>query len=164
MIDEKDVASRRDRIGSIQELSIGMTTQRVTINLPEAVFRQLVRIAEATHQPVEVLAAQSVIGNLPSSADSAAPELQPEFLRMQSLADEELLAIAQAQVKPSQHKRQTELLAKNEENLLTLEEQQELSLLRQASDRLMLRKAYAWSLLRWRGQRIPALGELALPL
>ncbi len=141
-----------------------MTTQRVTIDLPEAVFRQLVRIAEATHQPVEVLVAQSVLSNLPPSADSALPELQPEFLRMQGLTNEELLAIAQAQVEPSQHEHQTELLAKNEERLLTSEEQQGLAALRQAADHLMLRKAYAWSLLRWRGQRIPALRELPLPL
>jgi len=74
---------------------------------------------------------------------------------MQSLTNEELLAISQAQVEPSQHKRQTEL-DKNEESLLTSEERQELAALRQAADHLMLRKAYAWSLLRWRGQRIPA--------
>lgn len=141
-----------------------MTTQRVTIDLPEAVFRQLVRIAEATHQPIEVLVAQSVISNLPPSADSASLELQPEFLRMQSLTNQELLAIAQAQVEPSQYERQTELLARNEESLLTSEERQELAALRQAADHLMLRKAYAWSLLRWRGQRIPALRELPLPL
>lgn len=158
------VVERRDRINNIQGFSIGMTTQQVTINLPEAVFRQLVRIAEAIHQPVEVIVAQSVISNLPPSADNASPELQPEFLRMQSLTNDELLVIAQAQVEPSQHKRHTELLAKNEENLLTLEERQDLVALRQVSDHLMLLKAYALSLLRWRGQRIPALKELPLPL
>lgn len=83
---------------------------------------------------------------------------------MQNLTNEELLAIAQAQVEPIQHESHTELLAKNVESLLTPEERQELSSLRQASDHLMLRKAYAWSLLRWRGQRIPTLKELPLPL
>lgn len=83
---------------------------------------------------------------------------------MQSLTNEELLAVAQAQVELGQHVRQTELLAKNEESLLTLEERQELAASRHASDYLMLRKAYAWSLLRWRGQRIPAFRELPLPL
>ncbi len=141
-----------------------MATQRVTIELPEPVFRQLVQIAEATHQPVEVLVAQSVISNLPPSADNAPPELQLEVLRMQSFSTEELLAIAQVRLEPEQHERQTELLAKNEEGLLTAEEQQELFVLRQASEQLMLRKAYAWSLLRWRGQRIPALKELPIPL
>jgi hypothetical protein len=141
-----------------------MTTQRITIDLPEAVFRQLVRIAEVTRQPIEVLVAQSVISNLPPFVENASPELQSEFLRLQSLTNEELLAIAQSQVESGQHERRTELLAKNEENLLISEERQELTALRQAADHLMLRKAYAWSLLRWRGQRIPTLNELPLPL
>ena len=50
-----------------------MTTERVTIELPEPVFRQLARIAKATQQPVEVLAAQSVVSNLPPSAENALP-------------------------------------------------------------------------------------------
>lgn len=140
-----------------------MTTQRVTIDLPEAVFRQLLRVAEATHQSVEVLAAQSVISNLPPSVDSSSPELQPEFLRMQSLTNEELLAIAQAQVERSRFERHTELLEKNEAGLLTPQERQELTALRQAADHLMLRKAYAWSLFRWRGQRVPTLQEMPVP-
>lgn len=141
-----------------------MATQRVTIELPEPVFRQLMRIAEATHQPVEILVAQSVISNLPPSADNASPELQLEFLRMQTMETEELFTIAQAQLQSDQHQRQAELLAKNEASLLTQLEQRELSDLRLASDLLMLRKAYAWSLLRWRGQRIPSLKELPIPL
>ncbi len=140
-----------------------MTTQRVTIDLPEAVFRQLVRIAEATHQSVEGLVAQSVMSNLPPSVDNASPELQPEFLRMQSLTNEELREVAQSQAEPHQYERQAELLAKNEAALLTPEERQELIALRQAADHLMLRKAYAWSLLRWRGQRIPPLQEMPVP-
>jgi hypothetical protein len=140
-----------------------MTTQRVTIDLPESVFRQLVRIAEATHQSVEELVAQSVMSNLPPSLDNASPELQPEFLRMQGLTNEELRAVAQAQVEPHQYERQAELLAKNEAALLTPEERQELIALRQAADHLTLRKAYAWSLLRWRGQRIPSLQEMPVP-
>jgi len=141
-----------------------MTTQQVTIELPEPIFRQLVRIAEATHQPLETIVAQSVINNLPPSADNAPVELQSELLRMQSFSTDELLGVAQSQVEPEQHHRHTELLARNEEGLLTLEERQELAALRQASDLLMLRKAYAWSLLRWRGQRIPALREIPVPL
>jgi hypothetical protein len=73
-----------------------MATQRVTIELPEPVFRQLARIAQATHQPVEALVAQSVISNLPPSADNASPELQLELLRMQTLNTEELRAIAKS--------------------------------------------------------------------
>ncbi|MGG6270501.1 hypothetical protein ACQ4M3_37565 [Leptolyngbya sp. AN03gr2] len=140
-----------------------MTTQRITIDLPESVFRALVRMAEATDQPVELLVAQSVMSNLPPSIDNAVPELQPELLRMQTLSNEEIVTIAQSQIDSAQVKRHRELLAKNEARSLTSEERQELSGLRQATDYLMLRKAYAWSLLRWRGQRIPSLEELPLP-
>ncbi|MBD0347108.1 MAG: hypothetical protein ICV55_15690 [Coleofasciculus sp. C3-bin4] len=141
-----------------------MTTQRVTIELPEPVFRQLARIAEATQQSVEALAAQSVVSNLPPSVENASPEMQPELLKMQNLCLEELLAIANAKMEPSQHECHVELLEKNKEGSLTLEERQELTDLRLAADRLMLRKAYAWSVLRWRGHRIPPLKELSAPL
>lgn len=140
-----------------------MTTQRVTIDLPEAVFRQLVRIAEATQQPVEKLVAQSVLSNLPPSVENAAPELQRELIRMQVLSTEELLGIARSHNEPAQQARHTELLTKNEMQSLSLQEQQELSTLRESADRLMLLKAYAWSILRWRGQRIPPLEEIPLP-
>ena len=138
-----------------------MTTQRVTIELPEPVFRQLARIAEATQQSVEVLAAQSVVSNLPPSVENAPPEMQLELLKIQNVTTEELLAIAHSKVEPSQHERHVELLEKNQEGLLTPEERQELTNLRVAADLLMLRKAYAWSVLRWRGHRIPPLKELA---
>lgn len=132
-------------------------TQQITIELPEPVIRQLMRIAAATHQSIEALVAQSVLSNLPPSTDNAPPELQADLLTMQALSIEELYAIAQAQSEPAQHSRHTELLQKNETDRLTPEDRQELSTLRQSADHLMLRKAYAWSLLRWRGQKIPAL-------
>ncbi len=156
---------RQDRIDNIQ-LQAGktMTPVRVTIELPEPVFRQLARIAEATQESVEVLAAQSVISNLPPSVENAAPEMQAELLKMQNLSLEELLAIANAKVEPSQHERHVELLEKNKEGELTSEERQELTDLRLAADHLMLRKAYAWSVLRWRGHRIPPLKELSASL
>lgn len=140
-----------------------MSTQQITIELPEPVMRQLLRIAAATHQSIEALVAQSVLSNLPPSVDNAPPELQTDLLAMQGLSVEELYAIAQAQTEPAQHNRHIELLQKNEADQLTPTERQELSALRQSADHLMLRKAYAWSLLRWRGQKIPALADLPVP-
>jgi predicted transcriptional regulator len=134
-----------------------MHSQQITIELPEMILRQLTLLAEATHQSVEALVSQSVLSNLPPATDTAPLELQPEFLMMQTLSIEGLKAIAQAQVEPGQHERHVELLRKNEDDQLLPEERQELTALREAADQLMLRKAYAWSLLRWRGQRIPAI-------
>jgi hypothetical protein len=137
-----------------------MTQAQITISLPESVLRQLTRIASATHQPIESLITQSILSNLPPSTDNVPPEMQAELLEIQTLSIEELRAIAHSQIDPVQYERHAELLRQNEDNLLTSEERQELANFRQAADRLMLRKAYAWSVLRWRGHRIPALEEL----
>jgi hypothetical protein len=141
-----------------------MTTLQVTLELPESVIRQLTRIAEATQQSLEALIAQSLVSNLPPSAENMPPAMQAELLTMQTLSIEELIAIAHAQVDPTSHNRHIELLEKNQEGLINSSEQQELADLRQTADRLMLRKAYAWSVLRWRGDRIPPLKELTAPL
>ena len=82
---------------------------------------------------------------------------------MQTLSVEALESIAQSQVDPVQFDRHIELLQKNEADALTPEERENLTNLRVAAEQLMLRKTYAWSLLRWRGQRIPSLEELRHP-
>ncbi len=117
-----------------------MATQRITVELSDPVFQQLVRIAEATSQPLEVLAAQSIASNLPPSADNAPPEMQAELLRIQTLSIDELLKIAQAQIESEQQARHTALLEKNQTDEISPEERQELSELRSSVDRLMLPK------------------------
>ena len=137
-----------------------MATQRVTIELSDAIFRQLARIAEVTQQPLETLAAQSIASNLPPFPENAPPEIQAELLQLPTLRIDEFLKVAQAQVNSSQGERHQHLLEKNQVGQLTPAEQQELAELRTLVDRLMLRKAYAWSVLRWRGYRMPAPEEL----
>jgi hypothetical protein len=140
-----------------------MTPEQITIALPQPVLRQLMRIATATHQSLESLVTQSILSNLPPNTDNAPPELQSELLEMQVLSIDELRAIAHAQIEPADYERHTYLLQQNTDNHLASEQRQELSNFRQAADRLMLRKAYAWSILRWRGARIAALEELPVP-
>lgn len=140
-----------------------MATQKVTVELPQAIFQQLARIANATQQPLEDLVAQSIVSNLPPTPDNAPLEIQEELLKMQTWDDKELLAIANSQITSEQQKRHIELLEKNSTSEeLNKIERQELSELRTASDRLMLQKAYAWSVLRWRGHKIPNLNEMPL--
>jgi predicted transcriptional regulator len=139
-----------------------MTTQRLTIELPEPIFQQLARIAAATQQSLESLVTQSIASNLPPSADNAPPEMQAELLQMQTLEVPTLLEIAQGLVSPIHQFRHNELLEKNQIGSLTPDERQELNQLRQTVDRFMLKKAYAWSVLRWKGYRVPPLNELPL--
>ena len=140
-----------------------MATQKVTVELPQAIFQQLARIANATQQPLEVLVAQSIVSNLPPTPDNAPVEIQEELLKMQTWDDKELLAIANSQITDQQQKRHIELLEKNSTvEELNKSERQELSELRIKADRLMLQKAYAWSVLRWRGHKVPSLNEMPL--
>ncbi len=141
-----------------------MTSQPLTIELPEPIFRQLARIAEITQQPIEAIVTQSIISNLPPSIEDFQPELQPELLKMQTLSLEELVTIAQSLTETNQYEQHVALLEQNKQRVLTPDEQSVLNDLRQAADHLMLRKAYAWSLLRWRGYPIPSLQELPVPL
>jgi hypothetical protein len=136
-----------------------MDSQSVTVELPISLFRFLERLAEQTHQPLEKLVAQSVAGNLPPSVDNAPLEAQADLLALQRLSIEELRQIAHEQAPAEQQKRHLHLLAKDD---LTAEERTELGQLRQQADWLMLRKAYAWAVLRWRGHSIPRLEEIPL--
>jgi predicted transcriptional regulator len=137
-----------------------MSSHSITIELPENVFDRLTQLAQTTDQPLAEIIAQSIASNLPPLIDQASPELQPELLKMQRLSDPELLSIAQTAVSLEQQRQHEELLIKNEDFELSDSEQQELTNLRLAMDRLTVCKAYAWALLRWRGHRIPALSEI----
>lgn len=137
-------------------------TRRVTIELPEPVYRLLAQIADATHQPVETIAAQSVTGNLPPSLETAPEGLRESLLSMQLFSNDALVEIAGERVGDVEQARHLELLEKNGEGPLSPEELEELQTLRTTADRLMVRKAYSWALLRWRGYPIPPITELSL--
>jgi hypothetical protein len=139
-----------------------MTTQSVTLQLPDAVFRYLQQTAVATKRPLEQVVRQSIEGNLPPSVASMPADMQVELLAMQMLPAEQLVRVAAEQAPSADQARHLELLDKNSAGSITPVEQQELASLRLAADRLMLRKAYAWSVLRWRGHATPPLDQLPL--
>jgi hypothetical protein len=128
-----------------------VTTQTLTLDLPEALFRYLEQIARVTHQPLERIAAQSIAGNLPPFISQAPPEIQAEIADLQALSASELRQIADAEVPPDQAARHLDLLARNSDGTLNESETAELAHLRLAADQLMLRKAYAAAVLRWLG-------------
>lgn len=134
---------------------------QLTIDLPEQTFQRLAQIAELTNQSLEDLVIQSVTGNLPPAVETAPFEIQPELLELQTLSVEALRQIAQSQVSPFQQDRHMALLERNQDGLLTPQEQQELRQLTVAADQLMLKKAHACAILRWRGQPIRALSQLS---
>lgn len=128
----------------------------LTLVLPDDVYLYLSEVADLTRQPLAELVSQSIKGNLPPRIADAPIEMQPELLVMQTMSDSELRQIAAGQIAPEQQLRHEELLDKNAEGIASPSERAELAELRLQADQWMLRKAYAWSLLRWRGYPIPA--------
>ena len=139
-----------------------MTVQTLTVSLPEPVYRYLKQVASATRRPVEQVAQESIVGNLPPSVVTMPAEMQGELLSYQGMPLEELQRIATGQMPLAQQVRHQQLLDKNADSGLTPAERDELAESRTLADRLMLRKAYAWAVLRWRGQAVPALDDLPL--
>jgi hypothetical protein len=137
-----------------------MDNHSVTIELPDDVFQRLSQLAEAMNRPVAEVVAQSFVGIFSPEIDLASSDLRPELLKMQFLSDAELLSIAQAVVTAEQQSYHEDLLAKNAANSLNDNEREELVRLRSMIDRQMLCKAHAWSILRWRGHRVPTLAEI----
>ena len=134
--------------------------QKLTLELPEPLFQQLTRIANLTAQPLESLALQSITGNLPPSVENLPLEMQVELSKMQLLTVNQLLEIAHSQVSDIHSDRHQYLLEKNQQFALSETESQELQNLGKAVDRMMLTKAHAWAILRWRGYPTPTLEEL----
>lgn len=134
--------------------------QSLTLVLSDDVYRYLHEIADLTRQPLSELIAQSIQGNLPPRLADAPAEMHPGLLAMQDLSEGELRQIASSQIPPEQQRRHQELLEKNAEGEMSGQERIELTKLRLGADQLMLRKAYAWSLLRWRGFPVPARSDI----
>ncbi len=134
----------------------------LTIQLSDVVYQYLQKVSTFTKQPLEALVQQSVEGNLPPRITNTPFELQQELLAMQTDSVQELQKIANSQCTLFDTNRHLELLEKNSAGAITPAEQIELAALRQQADRLMVRKAYAWALLRWHGQPIPKLEDIAL--
>lgn len=134
----------------------------LTINLPRAVFEQLRSVAELTNQSLDDLVLQSIAGNLPPDLQNVPTEVKGDLLQMQTLGVEELRAIARAQISAEHQEEHLALLDKNQSGSLTKTEQIRLKELRVLADQLMLQKAHACAILRWRGQPIRSLEQLSL--
>ena len=134
----------------------------LTIHLSDSLFQYLQEMAMRTQQPLEQLVQQSLAGNLPPRLPATAPALMTTLVAMQKASVQELRRIADSQLSAQHQQRHFELLDKNAQAALTPSEGEELAELRQAADALMVRKAYAWALLRWLGYPLPDLQGLSV--
>ena len=134
--------------------------QTVTISLPEKVYSRLRHAAEIAGKPIHEFAAHSLEDNFPPLLDMIPSRYQDDLRAMEKLSDEELWVITRSKADEKPQRQHRRLLNKSKTPNLTEPERQTLTELRESADHLMLRKSYAFLLLKWRGYRLPSLAEL----
>jgi hypothetical protein len=135
-----------------------MTFQAVTLQLPETIYRSAWRTAKAKKRPIEEVLLTALKSSLPS-LEGLSPEITRDLTRLESFTDAQLWAIARSVLPQPQQRRLRHLLRKNQAGTLTRRELQSLDELITESERLMLRKARAYVLLKWRGHAPAAVIE-----
>jgi transposase len=137
-----------------------MNTQTVTIHLPEHLWHQFQEAAQEDDLSLENMLLQAIQGNRPPSLVTVPARIRPELRALKTFSDTELWQIAESRVAPDTQTRLEWLLAKNQDGTLTVTEKQELEQLSEEAERLTVKKAFAYTLLRWRGHPIPTLDSL----
>jgi hypothetical protein len=136
---------------------MSVQTRPVTIDLPDPVYRQLQQTARKTKRRLEDVLLQTITGNLPPGTEYAPAAMQADLQALQWIDDNALWAIARSKISPEQQARQEYLLTQSQRGELSPEERAEMDRLGDMVDRLTLKKAYAYALLRWRGFPLPTL-------
>ena len=131
----------------------------ITLEMPDSVFQPIERAARATKQPVETLLLNTLQASLPS-LDGLPSEVRQNLESLETLDDDALWRVMLETVPPDQQQRLSELLDANQSGTIAEAERSELLSLQHQADLVMLRKAHAAVLLRFRGKRLPTLAEL----
>ena len=127
-------------------------TRTVTLQLPENIYFRLQQAAQATKQSLEEIFLRALqVGSQPGWDDVPA-EFQADIAALDRLDDAALWRVARSK-QPLSGDCQ-DLLDKNANGTLSDTETQQLADLRAEADRLLLCKAHAAALLRWRGHLI----------
>ena len=137
-----------------------MTFQTVAVQVPQSLYHRLERLAQLTQRPLEKLVVQTLEHGVPPLPDDLPEDMRTMLIALEDLDDEALWRVARSMVDLEQQARHHQLLEKNKLGTLTEAEQARLAQLRQETDALMLRKAYAYVLLKWRGYRLPNPAEM----
>ena len=134
-------------------------SQTITLTLPDNFFQPAQRTAQATNQPIEEVLLHALQASLPS-LEGLPDDLLENLTALEMLDDQSLWQVMGERAPATLQRALSELLDRQQSITLTDAEQQQLTALQRQADLVMLRKARAAVLLRFRGKRIPTLTEL----
>lgn len=132
---------------------------QITLTLPDSLYRPVRRLADATHKPIEKVLLTALHSSLPA-LDDLPSDFSNELAELEIQNSENLRKVLLETVPSEQQEKLDSLLYRNQLGNLPDAEQKQLTSLQRAADRVMLRKARAAVLLRFRGERLPTLSEL----
>jgi len=130
----------------------------LTLELPEAIYERVLHTASEMKQPVEQALVHLIENGLPPLGVPG--EFEAELKTLETLDDDALWEVLKSKVPPTTQRSLHQLLDKNQAGPLTAREVETLEALQGEADLVMLRKAHAALLLKWRGHRIPTRDEL----
>ena len=138
-----------------------MTDHTITLTLPEHFYQCLQNQAQQTARSLSELVSQVLMQSLPPEVEKdLPPHSQAELESMAQLSDEVLWQIAQSTMNQDKVALYDVLLERHKACELTLIGREWLTQLREETERLMLRKAHAYALLKSRGHKLPTLDQL----
>lgn len=135
-------------------------TQTVILQLPDNVYYHAKRAAEASQKAVEEVLITNLSNAVPPLVDEMTSPFKEELREMVLMSDNKLIELTKKELSIAQQQKYARLLRQNSQGTITPKEEQELEALQIEADRLMLKRAYAYNLLKWRGHSIPSLKEL----
>lgn len=131
-----------------------MTTETITLELPESLYRSAHQIAQATKRPLADVVADSLAHTLPP-LDDISPEEAQSLALMSSMDDAALWREAEAMLLPEEAAELQALLDQQSTGTLKGREAGRLRALMDEYGRLLVRKSHAWLLLARRGYKVP---------
>ncbi len=133
--------------------------QTLTLTLPDNIYQPVDRVARAINKPVEAVLVDAIRSSLPP-LDGLPDDLAEEITELENMDNDSLRHALYETVPADQQERLESLLQKNRTVVLSNADKKQLDALQKSADRVMLRKARAAVLLRFRGKRLPTLSEL----
>jgi hypothetical protein len=136
------------------------TPETVAVHVPQTLYHRLERLAELTQRPVESLVVQTLASSIPPLPEDLPDVMRAALIALETLGNDELWRVFNSRFSDDQAEQFRILRDKKQSGTITEPEYDVLDDLAQQADRLMLRKAYAGVLLKWRGYHLPSLAEL----
>jgi hypothetical protein len=131
----------------------------ITLAIPDSLYSHVRRLAQASSKPVETVLLTALRTSLPS-LDGLPADMIGELTDLENRNSDGLREVLSETVPQDRQEMIESLLYRNQLGIISHAEREHLASLQHEADRVMLRKARAAVLLRFRGERLPTLAEL----